>query len=398
MVGALYNGLSGIKTQQFGIDVTANNISNINTTGFRENNPGFQSLFATSLNGVNASSPIFNDYNYGVKVGSNAINAKDGAYINADGDFNVAYSGRGWFVVGKNKEGSFDLKTPTTGYRQNYFTRDGTFSLDGEGYLVNSAGYYMYGINLQKIAADGSLKASNNLQEDYQKLAGSSLSPIRIPQNLTYSPVLTTEVQLAINVNRTQNGKPISVLSDAKGKFDLDKFLNQDINTFMDSSSTPIDARNFKDIVISLKKGSVLTDYTFTYGKEGDNSFTTVAELVKLVKDQTGLDLSLELNDEDHPADCTLMLSNNTIQNMQISIKGKLADKLNLKTTKQSLESSIDGVLKDFKENEDYKEGDYVKYKGLVFMKNNNDPAEKNPLEDEESWTLVDSTRVLEYN
>ncbi|WP_155799913.1 flagellar basal body protein, partial [Helicobacter canadensis] len=35
MVGSLYSGISGIKTHQTGIDVTSNNIANVNTTGFR---------------------------------------------------------------------------------------------------------------------------------------------------------------------------------------------------------------------------------------------------------------------------------------------------------------------------------------------------------------------------
>ena len=132
MVGSLYSGISGIKTHHVGIDVTSNNIANINTTGFRANTPEFKSLFSTNLNYVNSNSPVANDYNYGVTLGSNAINTNDGTYVSADGDFNVAYSGKGWFVVGLNKNGEFNINNPNYNVKQNYFTRDGSFSLDGE--------------------------------------------------------------------------------------------------------------------------------------------------------------------------------------------------------------------------------------------------------------------------
>lgn len=112
MVGAFYNGISGIRTHQFGIDSTSNNIANVNTVGYRANLPEFKSLFATSMSYVNANSPISNDYNYGSTIGSNAINANDGTYVSAEGDFNVAYSGKGWFVVGA---GGTDTATAAEG-------------------------------------------------------------------------------------------------------------------------------------------------------------------------------------------------------------------------------------------------------------------------------------------
>lgn len=58
MVGSFYNGISGIKTHQFGIDSTSNNIANVNTTGYRGNLPEFKSLFATNLNFINSNSPL----------------------------------------------------------------------------------------------------------------------------------------------------------------------------------------------------------------------------------------------------------------------------------------------------------------------------------------------------
>ena len=397
MVGSLYSGISGIKTHQVGIDVTSNNIANINTTGFRANTPEFKSLFSTNLNYVNSNSPVANDYNYGVTLGSNAINTNDGTYVSADGDFNVAYSGKGWFVVGLNKNGEFDINNPNYNVKQNYFTRDGSFSLDGEGYLVNSSGYYMYGINLGKIAADGTLTGTNNLQQDYANLGGSVLEPIQIPKELHYQPTLTTEVNLAVNLNRTQNAKGITALQDINGNFSMQKFLAQDINSLMDSSGKLLDAKNYKDITFSIEQNGVTTNYTFTYGDTGANGFKSVGELIDLIKEQTGLDLALKLDENGNPSDCSLYLSNNSMQNVNVSISGRLAEKLGLSTNNEILDSAFTSQIKTFEENTVYQNGDYVNYQGMIFQKNGEGEALGNPIDNPESWNLVDSTKVPTY-
>ncbi|KPH56194.1 flagellar hook protein FlgE [Helicobacter pullorum] len=397
MVGSLYSSISGIKTHQVGIDVTSNNIANINTTGFRANTPEFKSLFSTNLNYVNSNSPVANDYNYGVTLGSNAINTNDGTYVSADGDFNVAYSGKGWFVVGLNKNGEFDINNPNYNVKQNYFTRDGSFSLDGEGYLVNSSGYYMYGINLGKIAADGTLTGTNTLQQDYANLGGSVLEPIQIPKELHYQPTLTTEVNLAVNLNRTQNAKGITALQDINGNFSMQKFLAQDINSLMDSSGKLLDAKNYKDITFSIEQNGVTTNHTFTYGDTGANGFKSVGELIDLIKEQTGLDLALKLDENGNPSDCSLYLSNNSMQNMNVSISGRLAEKLGLSTNNEILDSAFTSQIKTFEENAVYQNGDYVNYQGMIFQKNGEGEALGNPIDNPESWNLVDSTKVPTY-
>ncbi|MCI5968801.1 flagellar hook-basal body complex protein [Helicobacter sp.] len=395
MIGSLYRGISGIRTHQFALDSTSNNIANVNTTGYRANSTEFKSLFSTNLNYINSNSPISNDYNYGSTIGANAINANDGTYVKADGEFNVAYSGKGWFVVGLNKGGEFDIKAPNyTGVQQNFFTRDGSFSLDGEGYLVNSSGYYMYGINLGKIAADGTLTGTNNLEADYAALGGSTLKPLQIPKNLHYQPTLTTEVNLAINLNRTQNPKGITALKDEKGNFSMDKFLAQDINSLMDASGKLIDAQNFKDIKFSIEKEGITRDYAFSYGVD----FKSMGELMERIKETTGLTLGLKLDSLGNPTDCSLFLSNSGMQDIKLSVSGKLADKLGLKANKSPLESAFKGELKEYQDGETYKDKDYVKYEGIIFQKNGDGAAAANPLEDPNGWTLIDSSIVAEYS
>ncbi len=415
MVGSLYSGISGIRTHQFGLDSTSNNIANVNTTGYRANITEFKSLFSTNLDYINASSPISNDYNYGSTIAANAINANDGTYVSAEGTFNVAYSGKGWFTVGLNKNGNFDIKNPNYTTQQTFFTRDGSFSLDGEGYIVNSSGYYMYGINLGKIAADGTLNGTNNIEADYAGLSGSNLEPLQIPKNLYYKPTLTTEVNLSINLNRTQNPKGINNIVDEKGNFSLDKFLNYDVNALMDGSGKPLDAKNYKDFNVDLintitnADGStqdIITSYSFIYGGEGENGFKTMGELQDKLKAQTGLTLGLKLDSNGLPTDCSMYLSNSKMQDIKVNINGKLAEKLGLKANERELESAFSGQLSVFNENTQYKDKDYVSYMGIIFQKNGDTPAPNpqnpqpnaNPLEDKNGWSVIDSSAIPTYS
>ena len=104
MNNTLLSSYSGIKTHQFGIDSISNNIANVNTTGYRESRPEFETLFAVSPN-TSPTSPTANDINLGVTASSNAFSTKSGSYRVSDGDFHMAYQGKGWFVVGEKSDG-----------------------------------------------------------------------------------------------------------------------------------------------------------------------------------------------------------------------------------------------------------------------------------------------------
>lgn len=234
--------------------------------------------------------------------------------------------------------------------------------------MVNSSGYYMYGINLGKIAADGTMTGTNNLEGDYAGLSGSNLQPLQIPKNLTYKPTLTTEVGLSINLNRTQNPKGIGNLKDENDNFSMDKFLTQDLNALMNAKGELLDPKNYKDINISLERGGVTTKYTFTYGG-AENGFKTIGELMNLIKEQTGLTLGLKLDSEGNPSDCSLYLSNGGMQDVKVSINGKLADKLGLKSSNNNLESAFGSAIQGFVDNTEYQNQALVKYNGMIFQK-----------------------------
>ena len=113
--------LSGIAAAQTDLDVTANNISNSETVGFKESRTEFAELFSTSLQGVSSLQA-----GNGVRVASVAQQFGQGNIQTSSNSLDLAINGSGFFVVSDN------------GALQ--YTRAGSFASDSAGYVVNSAG------------------------------------------------------------------------------------------------------------------------------------------------------------------------------------------------------------------------------------------------------------------
>jgi len=196
MTGSFLNGVSGVRTHESGINSISNNIANINTNGYRANRPEFASMFATAVDSINSSSPIANDMNYGVTVASNSIDVRGGSIINSAGKYDLAINGKGWFVV-SDKNGT-----------KQYYTRDGNFNRDSEGYLVNSQGYYLQGVDMGMIDKKVyDLNTTPKTELTTQDV--SALTKIKIEEDIYIKPSATTHIENVINLNSTDNLKSI---------------------------------------------------------------------------------------------------------------------------------------------------------------------------------------------
>ena len=377
----LYNGYSGIKTHQFGLDSTANNIANINTTGYRANLPEFKSLFSTALNLANPTSPVKNDMNYGSTQASNAISNNDGTYKESDEEFSVAYAGKGWFVVGDNENTNFkgDVQKGV------YFTRDGSFSRDAEGYVVNSAGYYMLGVDLGKIKDGVFISDSAN---DEENLAVGEIKPLQIPQDLHYGPTETTSVALAVNLNSNTSEIPTYKIFELEnGKVNESALLNEDINALV------VNTENFNASVygegnIKITKNGETISHDFKYG-----DFKTIGELKQAIADKTGLTLDF-VRDSNGDVDKNLILElmPKEAEAMSISVGGRLFERLGIKGDKELNNFNIP----KFEDKKPYKANDLVNLNGAIFQRIETDGA-SNPLDDMTSWILVDSAGVAQF-
>lgn len=208
MNSSFYNGISGAKTSQFYMDVIGNNISNVNTNGFKGSTPEVSSLFSSILVGT------YNSYSNGVGMGAQsfttALDMSQGTLQNTDNTFDLALGSEGWFGV-QGADGN------------TYYTRAGSFSLDASGNLVDGDGNYLLatlGNNMATTALDADTLAkfgqyySNGTVTSVTPYAITELNDvalgtigsqgiINLPKILYYPPVATTEASYSANLDPT---------------------------------------------------------------------------------------------------------------------------------------------------------------------------------------------------
>lgn len=214
MNSSLYNSISGIVSSQFYIDVTANNISNVNTVGYKSSTAEIASLFSSVLSSTTSST---NDAQIGASSQTTALNMAEGSLETTDNAFDLALSDEGWFGV-VSSDGS------------TYYTRAGSFSLDANGSLVDADGNYLLvtlGDNITATTLDADTleefgvsdtteQAYSITQLDDVELGSvGSQNSITLPSILYYPPVATTEASFSANLDPTVTSDTVSVDLDS---------------------------------------------------------------------------------------------------------------------------------------------------------------------------------------
>jgi flagellar hook protein FlgE len=195
MQQSFYSSISGASTHQKGIETWANNIANVNTAGFRYDTVEFKSLISDSLrNNGQVSSGTIDKKVFGVTAAQVRTNFSQAPIVQTDNEFDLSINGAGFFIVG-DKEGN--LK----------YTRDGSFTKNRNGYLVNSSGYYLYGVDLNKVQDNILIPNKSNDELNTQKLT--NLKRIKIPGGTIYKPTQTTNMDMAVNLNSRNNIKSL---------------------------------------------------------------------------------------------------------------------------------------------------------------------------------------------
>jgi flagellar basal-body rod protein FlgG len=123
----LHIARSGLLSQQIGIDTVANNIANINTTGYKYNRAEFKELLNKQLQNVPADSNRVSGQAEGTLLGATQRIFSQGEIQMSNQPWDMAIEGDGFFQV-QRPDGSIA------------YTRDGSFRLDGEGHLTNADG------------------------------------------------------------------------------------------------------------------------------------------------------------------------------------------------------------------------------------------------------------------
>ncbi|EFK9800043.1 flagellar hook protein FlgE [Campylobacter coli] len=184
MMRSLWSGVSGLQAHQVAMDVEGNNISNVNTKGFKYSRADFGTMFSQTVkiataptDGRGGSNPL--QIGLGVSVSSTTRIHSQGPVQTTNKNTDVAINGDGFFMVSDD------------GGLTRYLTRDGDFKLDAYGNFVNNAGFVVQGWNINW---------------DNQTIDSS-----RSPQNIFIDPGMhipaakSTEVAIKANLNSGLN-------------------------------------------------------------------------------------------------------------------------------------------------------------------------------------------------
>lgn len=135
MIRGLYTAVSGMITQEAKQDVITNNLANVNTVGFKKDDlaiGSFEDMLIQNYDKVVGGQNVRNVIGYlnnGSKVDSVNTDFTSGTIEATGNSTDFAIDGRGFFTVNRNG--------------QNYYTRDGHFHVNPEGYLVTDSGDYV---------------------------------------------------------------------------------------------------------------------------------------------------------------------------------------------------------------------------------------------------------------
>ncbi len=136
MIKAMRTAATGMSAQQMNVDNIANNLANVNTTGFKKSKLEFQDILyqnykrAGQVTAIGSETPAGLSIGYGTRPSATVRSMTTGDLQLTGNPFDLAIEGDGFFQV-QQADG-------TTA-----FTRDGTFKVNADGRLVTSEGYFL---------------------------------------------------------------------------------------------------------------------------------------------------------------------------------------------------------------------------------------------------------------
>ena len=230
MMTALYNGVNGVKTAEFGHNTIGNDIANINLVGYKSSSVEFKSLFYTALNGA-SKSPVNSQIGLGSTKMATSLNFTQGNLQPTDKVFDMAIDGDGFFgLIGANGE--------------QYFTRNGDFALDVNRDMVSRNGMYLLGTTANLSSTTLGQSALNKLGvvdgnvEAYTLLVGENVelnsvntqTKINLPEVLYIPATPTTKVSYAGFLNSTIDTEHQEVALNTQN---LETQIDKDNNTII---------------------------------------------------------------------------------------------------------------------------------------------------------------------
>ena len=183
MVKGLYTAYSGMINEQHRMDTLTNNLANVATTGYKKEGATSQS-FSDALaveikDKSNWNIPkVMGNMQPGVKIGENYTDWAEGGLKETDNTFDMALSNKGFFEIEfTDKEGNTSVK----------YTRDGSFTLNSDGYLVTQDGDYVLDTKGNHIKLDPTKDASVDRQGNIYQGNDTVLAKVQVTDFTDYN-------------------------------------------------------------------------------------------------------------------------------------------------------------------------------------------------------------------
>lgn len=176
LFGAMNTAISGLNSQSGAFSNISDNVANSQTTGFKRVDTAFIDYLTSSTARENDSGSVVAIPQY--------VNNVQGTIAQSDNPLALAIAGQGFFSVSQSTGVTNGVQTFSS---QPYFTRAGDFSLNKDGYLVNSAGNFLNGWAVN--SATGAVSRT-------------TVAPIQVSQTVL-APVATTSLTLSANLPAT---------------------------------------------------------------------------------------------------------------------------------------------------------------------------------------------------
>ncbi|RJP81647.1 MAG: flagellar hook-basal body complex protein [Candidatus Zixiibacteriota bacterium] len=173
MMRSLFSGVAGIRNHQTWLDIIGNNISNVNTVGFKNSRATFAEALAQTLRSATGPQGGFGGNNpmqvgLGMQLMSVDTMFKQGAFETTGNNTDLALQGSGFFVVSDGN--------------QKYFTRSGAFSIDADGYLTAQGGT----LRVQGLMANQLGAIANNMSPSDIQIPFGMKAPAHATENLSF--------------------------------------------------------------------------------------------------------------------------------------------------------------------------------------------------------------------
>ncbi len=199
LTDALFAGTSGLRSLGHGMSVVGDNVANLNTTAFKGSRITFSDIMAQRINTTSGSGQM----GRGAAINALYPMMQQGSFESTASPTDLAIAGNGFFI----------LKEPDSS-GNTFYTRDGQFLIEKQGYLVNPSGYRVQGWQIDEVTGD---------------ITG-ALTDIQI--NRSSPPVQTSKIDVITNLDAREEleTKEITIEGDIDSGTQTRQFVVRDIN------------------------------------------------------------------------------------------------------------------------------------------------------------------------